>query len=78
MKHRLTVTLETIIPGSDDLYLAVRTAFTARGSSLNAWCIANKVNRQTVEKALKGVTGSRNAQLIRRQLVDELFGEVAA
>ena len=36
------------------LYLAVRAGLTARGSSLNKWCIANGVSRQWACQALTG------------------------
>jgi lambda repressor-like predicted transcriptional regulator len=67
MKHTITVE----IPGSEDLYLAVRAGFVARGTTLNAWCIENGVNRQTAEKALKGERFSRRSSALRQKLVAE-------
>ncbi len=68
----------SIVIGSQDTYLAVRAALVARGTTLNAWCKVNSLNRQTVEKALKGLRHSRNGAQIRQRLVDELFGRSAA
>lgn len=64
-----------VIVGSDDLYLAVRAAFAARGTSLNAWCIANGTNRQTVEKSLRGRTHTRKAQELRDRVLAAAFPE---
>lgn len=73
MMHRIRHTLPVIIAGGDDLYNAVRAALIARGTNLNQWCKANSINRQTVDKALKGHRIGRRAQAIRDQLVSELF-----
>ena len=67
IKHILPIT----IAASDDLYKAVRAYFIAHGTSLNAWCIANNVNRQTVEKALKGQRYSKKADNLRNRLIVE-------
>jgi hypothetical protein len=58
----------------------VRAALIARGSNLNQWCKAKQVNRQTIDKALKGERIGRRAQAIRNQIVAELFpdSELAA
>lgn len=72
--HALPLT----IAGSDDLYQMVRAAFVARKSSLNAWCKAAGVNRQTAEKALKGERHGRRALELRKRLIAELFSEQAA
>lgn len=62
--HQLRPTLPTKVSGSRDLYLAVRAAFILRGTTLNEWCKANGLNRQTVEKALKGERYGRRAEAI--------------
>lgn len=56
-----------------DLYNVVRASFVARGSSLNAWCRTNNVNRQTVEKALKGDRLGVRSQELCRRIVDEVL-----
>jgi hypothetical protein len=61
------------IPGSADLYNMVRAALIARGTNLNRWCKAHGINRQTVDKALKGHRIGRKPQAIRDQLVAECF-----
>lgn len=69
IRHSLPVK----VIGSDDLYNMVRAALIARGTNLNRWCKANHINRQTVDKALKGERIGRRAQTIRDQVVSELF-----
>lgn len=71
--HQIKITPATGLVGSEDTYRAVRAAFIARGTTLNAWCKDNGLYRQTVEKALKGLRHSRNGARIREQLVRELF-----
>lgn len=80
MLHQIKrdIPLSVAVVGSNETYLAVRAAFVARGTTLNAWCKANGLNRQTVEKALKGHRHSRNGATIRSRLVAELFGGEAA
>jgi len=73
MRHRIRHIIPVAIVGSDDLYNMVRAALIARGTNLNQWCKANGINRQTVDKALKGHRIGRRAQAIRDQLVAELF-----
>lgn len=51
----------------------IRAALIARGTNLNQWCKANRINRQTVDKALKGERFGRRAQAIRDRIVSELF-----
>jgi len=77
MKHRIRHNLPVVIAGSDDLYNAVRAALIARGTNLNRWCKAKRINRQTVDKALKGLRFGRRSQAIRDQLVAELFPDAA-
>ncbi|RYB02041.1 hypothetical protein D3272_23020 [Lichenibacterium ramalinae] len=69
--HQLQRTLPVAIIASDDLYRVVRGALVTQGTTLNAWCNAKGVNRQTVEKALKGLRHSRKS----RALVDQLIAE---
>lgn len=68
MTHQIAQNVRLAVIGSPNLYLMVRAGFIAKGTTLNAWCIANGINRQTVEKALKG---ERNGKLSRR-LVETL------
>lgn len=72
MNHILH-SLPVQIIGSDDLYNMVRAALIARGTNLNQWCKANRINRQTVDKALKGQRIGRKPQALRDRLVAELF-----
>lgn len=67
--HRIKRALPVAIIGSPDLYRAVRAGFVAQGTTLNKWCIAKGVNRQTVDKALKGERRSKRSQAI----IDELI-----
>ena len=64
----------SVVIGSQETYLAVRAALVSRGTTLNSWCKANGLNRQTVEKALKGLRHSPNGARLRERLVSELFG----
>jgi hypothetical protein len=79
MHHvHIKVALPATLTGSNDLYLTVRAGLVARGTTLNAWCAAQRINRQTAEKALKGKSHSRRAQELRLRLVDESFpGQLA-
>lgn len=70
--HQIRQTLTLSIPASDDLCRTVRASLVAKGSSLNAWCIANGLNRQTVDRALRGERHSRAS----REIVDRLLREV--
>ena len=70
--HQIMRTFPLVIDGSGDLYKWVRAAFIVRGSSLNAWCKENGINRQSAEKALKGERFSRAAVEIRKKLIAEL------
>lgn len=69
----LTPRTAPAVIGSQETYLAVRAALVARGTTLNAWCKANGLNRQTVEKALKGLRHSKNGAQIKERIVAELF-----
>ena len=71
--HQIRHTLPLTIPASKELDRAVRAAFVAQGTTLNAWCIANGLKRQTVDKALKGERHSDlSRELIKRLLKDAL------
>jgi hypothetical protein len=71
--HRLKNIPTRVIIGSQELYLEVRGGFVASGTSLNRWCIANKVNRQTAERALRGQSTTRSAiRLVERIVSDAL------
>ena len=76
--HQITRTLPITVAASDDLYLAIRAALVTRGSSLAEWCKANKINRQTAEKALKGLRHSRRADQLRARMIAELLADAAA
>jgi hypothetical protein len=58
----------TVAP-SEDLYLMVRAGFVAQGTTLNAWCIANALNRQTVERSLRGYRNGMRSHLLRERVV---------
>lgn len=76
--HQIVRPLPVAVIGSEDLYKAIRAAFVARGTSLSAWCRTAGLNRQTVEKALKGERRSRAADELRKRLMSEVFSEEAA
>jgi len=73
--HQLKHTLPLTPIAGTDLYNTIRAALVARGTSFNAWCQANSVNRQTAEKALKGERFGRRASLLRQRIVTELLVE---
>lgn len=75
MKHRIRRNLPVQIVGGDDLYDMVRAALIARGTNLNRWCKTQDINRQTVDKALKGQRIGRRAQELRNKIAAELFPE---
>ncbi|MET3694418.1 MULTISPECIES: helix-turn-helix domain-containing protein [Methylobacterium] len=58
----------------------MRAAFIAKGTTLNAWCTANGIARQTVDKALKGQRRSDRSRQIVKQLLRDALGieELAA
>jgi gp16 family phage-associated protein len=75
IRHTITLT----IPASKELDRAVRAAFIAKGTTLNAWCTANGIARQTVDKALKGQRRSdRSRQMVKQLLRDALSIEELA
>ncbi len=57
MHHQITLPVPQSSIPSEALYRAVRAAFVAKGTTLNKWCIANGINRQTADKSLKGWHG---------------------
>jgi len=77
--HHITRPLPSEIVGSEELYRAARAAFILQRTTLSAWCKSEGINRQTVEKALKGERFSRRASALRRRIVHEvLAAELAA
>jgi len=71
IRHNLTLSFD----GSDELYKAVRTALVANGTSLNAWCKANGLNRQTVTYALRGQRNGKKAFELRRLVCKNVFAD---
>lgn len=74
--HQIMRTSPVAPLGGVDFYNAIRAAFVARGTSLNAWCLESGVNRQTAEKALKGERYSKRAHLLRQELAQMLMPEL--
>ncbi|BBF92913.1 hypothetical protein BLTE_15980 [Blastochloris tepida] len=72
--HQIEYRFGATIDGSEELYRAVRAALVARGTSLNALCKARGLNRQTVERALKGERHSKLAAKLRKELANEILG----
>lgn len=67
--HKIQYSVTFTITGSPELYHAVRAGFVNQGTSLNRWCIANGINRQTAEKALRGERrGGASFQLLNQLL----------
>lgn len=54
----------------ESLYLAVRAAFIAKGTSLNRWCLANGVSRPYATQVLRGFWIGRKAQALRKKIVE--------
>lgn len=75
--HQIVRPLPVAVIGSEDLYHAVRGALVARGTSLSSWCKTAGLNRQTVEKALKGERRSRAADELRKRVISEVLSERA-
>jgi len=59
--HHISTHLLVSVIGSPTLYLLVRAGFVNQGITLNKWCILRGVNRQTAEKALKGISTSKKS-----------------
>ncbi len=51
------------------LYLAVRAAFVAKGSSLNRWCLANGVSRPYAVQVLRGFWTGRKALALCKKII---------
>lgn len=67
--HQISTQFTYAQIGSPTLYRSVLAAFVMQGTTLNRWCIANGINRQTAEKALRGLTTSRNALSLVEMIV---------
>lgn len=72
--HQIRHTVQLTIPGSDTLDRAIRAAFVAKGTTLNAWCISNGFRRQTVDKAIKGMRQSHRSQELVKLLLRDALG----
>lgn len=57
------------IPASAALLNAVRGRFIASGTSLNQWCIANKIDRVWASDALVGKRNGPKALALRERLI---------
>jgi lambda repressor-like predicted transcriptional regulator len=71
--HQIRRDTPIAITASETLYHSVRAALVARGSSLNAWCRANGVNRQTAERALLGHRNGKRAIALRERICAEIL-----
>lgn len=60
---------QTEIEPGELLYNLVRSIFTRRGSSLNAWCDENDVDLGTAKQALFGYSKSDNSRTLRDRLI---------
>lgn len=69
MKHQISATIEYTVAGSPSLYNIVRAGFVAQGTTLNSWCIAQGINRQTAEKALRGDRHGPKSRAVLEQLL---------
>ena len=79
MQHtNITLPVSLTATPSSELYVAVRAALVANGTSLAAWCKANAVTRQTMEHVLKGRSEGRRSRQLREQLIQELFSKDSA
>ena len=67
--HQIRRTLGLSVLPSADLYQIVRAGFVAQGTTLNAWCTAQGVNRQTAARALSGERNGRRSRELRDRLV---------
>lgn len=75
MMHIISTHVDVVPIGSPGLYVAVRAGFVNQGSSLNKWCLAHGVSRQTAERALSGVTTTRKAlRLVASIIAEALLG----
>lgn len=54
----------------DGLYLAVRAAFVAQGTSLNRWCLSKGVSRPYAVQVLRGFWTGAKAQVLLKKIVE--------
>lgn len=54
--------------GSKHFYHQVRAGFVAKRTSLNAWCMKNKVTRQYAENVLQGKTNGPGAKTLAKKI----------
>lgn len=57
---------------SRKFYKHVRAVLIERGTTLNAWCIENGINRQTATHALSGTRSGAKSLAIASRIADEL------
>ncbi len=67
----ITMPHDRVPAGSTGLLLQVRAGLTAKGSSLNAWCQRQGVQRSYAHRALTGETNGPAALALRERLVSE-------
>lgn len=53
-------------------YKHVRAVLIERGTTLNAWCIENRINRQTATHALSGTRSGAKSMAIVSLIAGEL------
>lgn len=57
-------------PPSPDLYATVRAGFVRQGTTLNQWCIAHGLKRQSARKVLLGQWKGPTATLVMTALLE--------
>jgi hypothetical protein len=77
MTHQIMLNIPVAYAGSPELYQAVRAAFVSRGTTLNAWCKSNGINRQTADRSLRGERGGRRSVELRQRIIGDAFPSVA-
>ena len=55
---------------SPDLYAKVRAGFVRQGTTLNKWCIANRIHRQSARKVLLGEWKGPTATRVMMTILD--------
>jgi lambda repressor-like predicted transcriptional regulator len=55
---------------SPELYAQVRAGFVKQGTSLNQWCIAHGIHRQSARKVLLGEWKGPTATLVMTALLE--------
>lgn len=61
------LTTNTPKEANQALYISVRSAFIAQGTSLNAWCLENDLHLQNVRAAFMGSwRGEKASRLVDR------------